>query len=223
MRHDDGERVRYRIFDEQPERFDSWYDRLPGRDIFRMEVACLRPLIRHLPGPWLEVGAGTGRFAQALGASHGVDPAIGALRMATSRGVRGVLGLGEELPYVSSSFGAALVVVTLCFADDPLGLLRETRRVLKDDGGVIVGIVPRESPWGEFYLRKKESGHPFYAAAKFYSLDEVKGMLGRAGFSISDCRSVLFQPPGGDRYNREIPRSGCFPEAGFVGILALKS
>ena len=73
------------VFDQHAERYDAWYDTPRGRAAFESETACLAALLGRLPRPWLEVGVGTGRFAQALGAGEGVDPALGALRMARRR------------------------------------------------------------------------------------------------------------------------------------------
>jgi len=33
-------------------------------------------MLPNLPGPWLEIGIGSGRFAQALGIETGIDPSI---------------------------------------------------------------------------------------------------------------------------------------------------
>ena len=62
--------------------YDSWYDTANGEAILATEIAALRPLIDIFPQPRLEMGVGTGRFAQALGAPFGLDPSSDALRIA---------------------------------------------------------------------------------------------------------------------------------------------
>ena len=61
-------------FDENAEHYDVWFDTQRGRSVFESETLCLRPLASGVFRPWLEVGVGTGRFAQALGVEHGIDP-----------------------------------------------------------------------------------------------------------------------------------------------------
>ncbi len=81
------------------DRYDAWYDSPKGRALLASEVACLQPLLRQFPGPYLEVGVGTGRFAQALGIGHGVDPSAPALEKARQRDITVVLGVGVNLNF----------------------------------------------------------------------------------------------------------------------------
>ncbi len=157
--------------------------------LFHAEVEAIRRLLKDLPAPLLEIGVGTGRFAQALGVPYGVDPAWGALQLARRRGVRVVQARGEALPFRDRLFGGVLIVVTLCFAD-PLPLVQEAKRVLKRDGGLIVGAVLGDRPWGQWYLQKKRwylqkkrEGHLFYRYATFYTFEEVVGLLAAGGFA----------------------------------------
>ncbi|HWO70468.1 MAG TPA: methyltransferase domain-containing protein [Actinomycetota bacterium] len=208
------------IFERLAERYDAWYDGPVGRVVFPLEVACLRPLLEALPPPGLEVGVGSGRFARALGVGYGVDPAHAPLRLAAARGVRVVQGVGERLPFRDASFGAVLIVVTLCFADDPSLLLREARRVLRPAGGVALGDVFAESAWGRRYRELGEAGHPFYGAARFLTREELAGALRAAGLRVVRARSTLRQSPT-DAPAPEPVIEGDDPDAGFVGWLAV--
>ncbi|HXF71068.1 MAG TPA: class I SAM-dependent methyltransferase [Actinomycetota bacterium] len=209
-----------RLFERLAERYDAWYEGPVGRVVFPLEVACLRPLLEGLPPPRLEVGVGSGRFARALGVGYGLDPAHAPLLLAAARGVRVVRGVGERLPFRDGAFGAVLVVVTLCFADDPALLLREARRVLRPGGGVVLGDVFAESPWGERYRELGQAGHPFYAAARFLTREELAGALRGAGLRVVRARSTLRQPPT-DAPAPEPVVEGDDPAAGFVGWLAV--
>jgi len=57
----------YQAFDTYAGEYDAWYETPAGRTIFAMEVDCLRPFLVKHDGPYLELGVGSGRFAQALG------------------------------------------------------------------------------------------------------------------------------------------------------------
>lgn len=211
------------IFDREAARYDAWFDSEQGRAIFESEVLCLRQLSDGLPRPWLEVGVGTGRFAQALGMDLGVDPAAAALGYAEGRGVRALPGVGEALPFRDGQFGAVFVIVTICFADDPAALLREARRVVTEGGGVVLGIVPAESPWGRVYAKKSSSGHAFYSHARFFGLGGLDDLASSAGLHHERSESTLFQRPGGGPFETEPPRKGRHDGAGFVTALYRKA
>lgn len=208
------------LFDRLAERYDAWYDRPPGSTIFPLEVACLQSLLDGLPRPWLEVGVGTGRFASALGVEFGVDPATRPLLAARRRGVRVVRAKGEQLPFRDRSFGAVLLVVTLCFVEDPLAVLQESRRVLCPGGAVVTGMVFADSPWGQHYLREAEDGHPFYSAARFLTREEFRALLVRAGLVPVRFSSTLRQAPG-EAVAAEPVWPEDHPDAGFSAWLAV--
>ncbi len=211
------------LFERLAERYDAWYDGDVGKVAFPIEVECLRPLLAGLPKPWLEIGVGTGRFAQALGVEVGIDPAFRPLQLAHQRQVTVVQATGEKLPFRDSAFGAVLIVVTLCFADDPLSLLREANRVLRDDGALVLGMVFADSPWGEFYMQKAKLGHPFYSAAHFLTRSQTQDLFERAGFKVIAARSALRQPPSDETLHPETPTEGDFMGAGFVAWKAVKA
>ncbi|HEX6230477.1 MAG TPA: class I SAM-dependent methyltransferase, partial [Actinomycetota bacterium] len=122
------------LFERLADRYDAWYEGPAGRVLFPLEVECLSPLLQAAGHPRIEIGVGSGRFAQALGVEVGLDPAQAPLVLARRRGVLPVLGVGERLPFRNATFAAALVVVTLCFADDPAAVVSEARRVLAAGG-----------------------------------------------------------------------------------------
>jgi len=108
------------------------------------------------------------------------------------------------------------MVATLCFLAEPLPALCECARVLREGGALLVGIVPADSSWGRFYAQKARNGHPFYAAATFYSCEETIELALAAGFAFDRVASALFEPPG--EPVSVPPRVGRTPDAGFVAI-----
>ncbi|MDA8040211.1 MAG: class I SAM-dependent methyltransferase [Actinomycetota bacterium] len=206
-------------FEDLAARYDAWYDMASGRKLFDLELRCLRPLLSGTGPPRLEVGVGSGRFATALGIEVGLDPARAPLDLAARRGVRVVQGAGEQLPFADHGFNVVILVVTLCFADDPAGLLDEVRRVLRPGGSLVVGLVPGDSAWGQAYEEKRRAGHPFYQGAHFLTLADHLGLLGRAGFEVVAARSTLRQAPMDAPVDEEV-REGALSEAGFVAVAA---
>jgi len=207
-------------FDELALEYDAWFDN-EGRFTFDIEVSAFMELLPSLPQPWLEIGVGSGRFAQALGIATGLDPSLQLAQMARRRGINTILGQGEKEPFDDQSFGTVFLIVTLCFLDSPLNVLKEANRILIPDGKIVLGLVLRESPWGEAYQRQKNQGHRFYKHATFYTHDEVIALLTQAGFVTERIISTIFQKPG-TVCHREEPREGYFPEAGFTIIMAGK-
>jgi SAM-dependent methyltransferase len=102
---------------------------------------------------------------------------------------------------------------------DPAAALREARRVLAPGGGVVLGLVPADGPWGEHYRRLGAAGHPYYRAARFFDRRELDELLGQAALRRARVRSALVSPAGQPPI-RPGPREGDAKEAGFLAVLA---
>jgi SAM-dependent methyltransferase len=172
--------------------------------------------------PYLEVGVGTGRFAQALAVGHGVDPSRGAVVYARERGINVALGVGEALPYRAGVFGGALIVFTLCFVREPVHVLNEVHRTLAPRGGLVLGLLLRGTPWADWYAKRGAEGHPVYRSARFHSREEVISLLDEAGFRPMLWRSSLHQEPGLQRYDVEEPSEESSAGGGFSCLAAVK-
>ena len=207
-------------FDDFPLEYDAWFDR-EGSLIFRIEVQAIKNLLSTLPGPWIEVGVGSGRFAQALGIETGVDPSYKLLQIARRRGINAFQGRGEGRLFDRASFRTIFLIVTLCFLDSPREVLKEIHRLLMSGGKLVLGLVLKESPWGQFYQQKKAQGHRFYRHANFYTYEETVELMVQTGFMKRVIISTLFQKPG-EVQNIEDPREGYSSQAGFTIIVADK-
>ncbi len=207
-------------FNEMASEYDAWYDN-DGSLIFFIEVQAFKALLPALPRPWLEIGVGSGRFAQALGIENGIDPSAEMVDMARRRKINAFQGRGEGEIFDEGTFGTVFLIVTMCFLDSPQDVLKEASRILAPGGKIVLGLVLKESPWGRFYQQKKNEGHRFYKFATFYSCGEAVSLLEQAGFVTEKITSTLFQEPGNVQ-NIEEPRGGYFPGAGFTIIVAGK-
>ena len=97
----------YSPFDDMAAEYDSWFDK-DGNLLFYIEVKAFKILLSSLPKPWLEIGVGSGRFAQALGIEAGIDPSLELIRMARNRGIKAVQGRGEDKLYDQGTVGTAV-------------------------------------------------------------------------------------------------------------------
>jgi ubiquinone/menaquinone biosynthesis C-methylase UbiE len=209
------------VFDQYAEDYDRWFDTPEGKVLFEMEVEAVRLLMKGIEKPFLEIGVGTGRFAKELEIDFGIDPSSRVLEIAERRGINVKEASGENLPFNDESFGGVFVLFTLCFVENPERVLSEAKRVLKKDGGLIAGIINRESQWGKLYMKKKGEGHPIYKHARFYSTDEVVKMVEKTGMAVEAYSSTLCQPPSEMPY-KETAHHQLVEGAGFVCTLARK-
>ncbi len=209
----------YRVFDKYYRRYDEWY--LIHDNIRRLENKCIRTLTPY--GRILDIGVGTAALLEGVrGVIVGIDPAEKPLAIASKRGVLPVNGFGEELPFIDEYFDTVLIVVTICFLQDPLRVLHEAWRVLRRGGFLITCFVPRSSCWGRHYVFLRDSGRSvFYRYARFYDANEVLYMLSIAGFHVRDYCSILKTPPY-QPVGVENPVIGLHPYAGFVCVRAVK-
>jgi ubiquinone/menaquinone biosynthesis C-methylase UbiE len=203
---------RWEPFDKYPDEYDQWFYR--NKITADNEVKLLKTF--YIGSPSLEVGVGSGYFAYRLGIEIGLDPSYNILIKSQRRNIDSILGLGEKMPFRDNVFKTVLLIVTLCFLDNPVDTLREIYRVLTSDGNLITCIVPRDSSWGRYYTRLSREGHRFYRYARFYSLDELTNLLETTGFERGRSVGTLSYSPFEDPYIEE-PSENIFNK-GFVCI-----
>lgn len=192
----------WEVFDRYHARYDEWFSR--NYVTAANELDAVREALRGADGPCVEVGSGTGYFSSAMGCL-GVEPSLGMALEALRRGAQQVLGRAEALPIRSSSLGAVLMVVTLCFLERPEEAVAESSRVLRPGGRLVSCIITRSSPWGRLYSELGASGHPFYSRARFYEVAEVDSMASAAGLTVAGRAATLTYGPM-ERPRREQPR-----------------
>lgn len=207
--------MRESIFERAAQEYDRWYELNPYA--YLSEIEAIRPHLKR--GLSIEVGVGTGRFALPLGIDFGLDPSVSMLKIAKERGIKVIKGCVEKLPFKDNIFDNLLLVVTICFLEDPNPALKEANRVLKKGGRIILGFVDKKSFLGKLYLAKKEKSR-FYRHAKFYSSKEIIDLLKEYGFKIELITQTLFKTIK-EIHEVEPVKEG-FGEGGFVVISAIK-
>ncbi len=82
-------------FEKHVEEYEAWFDKHPA--VFQSEIMAIRQQMRSLPEnlTGLEVGTGTGRYAEALGIKEGVEPSEEMAKRAVRRGVEVINALRE--------------------------------------------------------------------------------------------------------------------------------
>lgn len=203
-------------FERLTDRYEAWFE--AHTHAYLSELAALGELLGRPERP-IEIGMGTGRFAQALGIAVGIEPARAAGRRAHAKGLTVVQGVGEALPLADASVDLALIVTTICFFRDEQAALAEVARVLEPGGHVLVGMIDRETPLGKAY-QSKQADDPFYRPARFRSTAEVLSLLSDQGFEDLEIRQTLFDDPEG--MDEPSPVMTGYGEGGFVAIRGTK-
>jgi len=202
------------VFEALADKYDLWYENNIVTAL--NELRLVRYMVRDGPRPCVEIGSGSGYFVKGSYCDLGIDPSLSMIKIARKRGVESIVAFGENIPLRDRSIGTALMVVTLCFLDNPIEIIQEVKRVLRDSGLFVVCIVPRESPWGRLYVRLSISGHPFYKVARFYSVREVLTIMKDFEFKYIRMLATLSYKPW-DRPRIEGPKPFKGKE-GFVCI-----
>lgn len=167
--------------------YDQWFERHP--DLFAAELACLQGLIPPFQKA-VEIGVGTGRFAQGLGIPLGLDREPAMLALAQGRGIECHQGTAELLPWPDEGFDLVLLVTLLCFVAEPALVLAETHRVLRPQGHVLVAFLNPDSPAGQA-LQAEAGQNPFYRHAQLRHPHEVVQFLRAAGFTLVQSAHCL--------------------------------
>lgn len=206
-------------FETHIKEYDSWYDE--HSKAFDSELAAINKVLGHvhLEQRSIDIGVGTGRFAQALHITHGADPSLGMLTIAKKRNIVCTQAVAENLPFKNKSFDLALMVTVACFLTNPHQAFSEVYRILKPDGKLVLGMIDRNSELGKTY-EKKQPENRFYRYARFRSVEEISEFLHEACLREVTTVQTLFRPLGMIE-NAEPVKYG-YGEGGFVVISAIK-
>lgn len=179
-------------FDEKANDYDMWYEE--NREILSLEVEAIRRM--DLRGKGLDVGGGTGLISSKIGAAVCLDLSAPMLRHALRYRLHVVQGLAECLPFIDRSFDFVIMSTTLCFLSNPENAVKEAHRVLREDGILCACIIPRDSSWGRYYIKKAREPGSIFQYTRFMTVREVVDLLDRTSFHVEKICSTLHFSPG---------------------------
>ncbi|WP_232675886.1 bifunctional 2-polyprenyl-6-hydroxyphenol methylase/3-demethylubiquinol 3-O-methyltransferase UbiG [Nocardioides sp. R-C-SC26] len=156
-----------------------------------------RAMVRRLVAPVaagraLDVGCGGGGNTAVLRdlgwQTTGLEYSPTAASLATSRGIQVVRGDSRRLPFADASFDLVMSTDMWEHIDDDEAVARESARVLRPGGRLLVAVPCSMKLW---------SGHDLAVGhVRRYERDELVERVTGAGFDIVDVRSwnVLLRP-----------------------------
>ena len=208
--------AKIRAFDENARAYDDWFE--THASLYTSELEAIRTLIPET-GKGIEIGVGTGRFAEPLGIKVGVEPSPGMRAIARERGIDAIDGVAEELPIESETFDYVLFVTTLCFLESLHQACSETMRILKPKGAVVIGFIEKESVLGRLY-QQRQADSRFYGEANFHTVTEIIHVLEHTGFGDLSFSQTLL-PEKEATGDVQTVKEG-YGEGAFVVVRAIK-
>ncbi len=208
--------ARTESFDRHLFQYEQWF--VKHRPVYESELKAIEKVLPR-QGRGIEIGIGSGLFAEPLGIREGIDPSRSMREKAASRGIRAIQAVAEKLPYKDESIDYVLMVTTICFVDDPLKSFLEVRRIVKPGGVFVIAYVDRDSPVGRNYLKYKDE-NVFYRDADFFSTGEILELLRKTGFKTDEIVQTVFSTLDQVKSIQQ-PEKG-YGKGSFVVIRALK-
>lgn len=213
-----------RVFENTADTYDDWYYKPVGSHAFQSELKGLMKLL-PLTGTGVDIGAGTGIFAEQLTTDQRkiicIDPSPEMLKVANRRHLETIIAVAETLPITLRSIDFAYMVTVLEFLPEPLMALESIRDMLKDDSPLVILFINQESAWGERYSKQAMVGDPIFSHARIYKLEEVCALLKSSKYDPEKFVGTLTAPP--DKPGKEVELFPAGPETGAIFIKARKS
>ena len=176
------------VFQKYTNEYDEWF--VINKFAFESELIAIKNILPNVDGV-IEIGIGSGIFAEPLGIKEGIDPSKAMRKKAEQKGLKVLDAVAEKLPYADNSINGAVMITTICFVDDIYQSFKEAHRVLKNGGFLILGYVDKDSPVGKEYSKYKDESL-FYKEATFWGTEELYEILIQTGFNVTDTYQTIF-------------------------------
>lgn len=207
--------MRVNPFDIYPEEYENWFKE--NEIIFQSEILALKKVI-PVGKNGIEIGIGSGIFAEKLNIKFGIDPSEEMLKIARKRNLTVFKGIAENLPFTDNSFDFAAFITVDCFIEDFEKALKEAHRIIIDKGDLIVAFVDKDSSVGKTVECIKETDKFYKYSTGLHTVNEMISMIVNNNFEITEIYQTLFD------LNSKIPETPLmgYGKGSFVVIKARK-
>lgn len=194
------------IFDKEAKNYDQWYSTKFGDFVDKVETECAFNLFNgDKVKKILDVGCGTGNFSIKLAKMGyevvGIDISEEMLKEARMKAENEGFDIKfykmdiYDLDFSNESFDAVFSMAAFEFIQKPEKAIDELFRVTKKGGEILVGIINKDSKWGELYITKEFRENTVFKYAYFKDLQDLKSLKTNYLVDTGEC---LFIPPDAD-------------------------
>ena len=175
------------LFDQWPEKYNSWFSTPIGRLVKRFESELLLEMLAPSKGERiLDVGCGTGIFtSDVLSAGPhvvGLDVSKPMLqvaeKMAATSNFHAVVGDMLSLPFPDDYFDKVYSMTALEFVADGERAVSELERVARSGTRIVLTTLNSLSPWAERRKKKAQAGHSLFESMIFRSPEDLRKIAG---------------------------------------------
>ena len=99
-------------FQKYANEYDNWSE--INKFAFESELNAIKNLLPNADGV-IEIGIGSGIFAEPLGIKEGIDPSEAMRKKAQEKELNVLDAVAEKLPYAEHSINGAVMITTICF------------------------------------------------------------------------------------------------------------
>lgn len=178
------------VYNQFANEYDAWFEKHPN--LYQSELLAMKQAVsQNQKG--IEIGVGSGRFAEPMHIKYGVEPSARMTVLAKQRGIKVFNGVAENLPIENQSYDFATMVTTVCFLNDIPKAFSEVHRILKPQGEFIIGLIDRNSELGKKYEQQKRT-NKFYKDAHFHSTEEITSLLAHSNFGNFSYWQTIIHP-----------------------------
>lgn len=175
-------------FDYTADKYEQWFKN--NHELFKSELKAIQNLIEEDLGTTLDVGVGTGVFAEALNIKEGIEPSKEMAKYATQRGIDVTISTIEEFQ-IEKKYNSIFMITVDPFIKNIAEVFNKIYDMLANLGCLYLVILDRETPLGKIYDKNKKDDEN-YKDANFHSFYEVSEMLSRQ-FAIEKVMQTVFK------------------------------
>ena len=174
------------LFDQWPERYDSWFTTPIGSFVKNYETALLLEMLDPREEEMiLDVGCGTGVFTRDIlergtrivGLDISFPMLQQAVKKASEQPFAAIAGDMTSLPFSDGSFDKVYSMTAIEFVPDAIKAVDELNRVARSGATIVLTTLNSLSPWAEQRKKKAEHGHSLFQSMTFRSPDELLRMV----------------------------------------------